>query len=150
LARAARPVVPAERPWRPLTFTPDAKHTMKRIVQFLVLVLIAAWASAQSPTTFVFVKIAESIQPIARGSKYEDPLDSALKAARLGEVTGGGSQLSKEKKIEWVGVDVELTDIAKGIPFLRAKLIELGAPKGSTLEYEFNGKTVELPIHGGA
>ena len=122
---------------------------MKRTYLLLALVLFAGCLCAQRATTFVFVKVAESIQPIARGSKYEDPLDAALKAAKLGEVTGGGSSLSKDRKIEWVGVDVELTDVMKGVPFLRRKLIELGAPKGSTLEYEFNGKRIELPVHEG-
>jgi hypothetical protein len=122
---------------------------MKRLLQLLVLVLAIGCAMAQSRTTFVFVKITESIQPVARGSKYEDPLDAALKSARLGEVTGGGSSLSKDKRIEWVGIDVELTDLKEGIPFLRKKLVELGAPRGSTLEYEVKGRRIELPLHEG-
>ena len=41
---------------------------------------------------FIFVKIPESIGPIDRGEKYEDPLIEFLKEReRLGEVTGGGS-----------------------------------------------------------
>ena len=122
---------------------------MKRIFLVLAAFLLVASSLAQQPRTFVFVKVAESIMPIARGSKYEDPLDAALKQAKLGEVTGGGSSLSKDKKIEWVGIDVELTDVMKGIPFLRRKLIELGAPKGSTMEYKLNGKAIEMPVHAG-
>ncbi len=118
-----------------------------RIAVFLTAALLATVAFAQSKGTFVFVKVAESIQPVARGEKYEDPLDSALKQAKLGEVTGGGSSLTKEKQIEWVGIDVELTNLMRGIPFLQAKLRELGAPKGSTLEYEVNGKKVVLAVH---
>jgi hypothetical protein len=122
---------------------------MKRTLLLLICVLFAGCLYAQQSRTFVFVKIVESIQPIARGGKYEDPLDAALKTAKLGEVTGGGSSLSKEGQIRWVGVDVELSDVARGIPFLRNKLVELGAPTGSTLEYEINGKRTELPVHGG-
>lgn len=122
---------------------------MKRLFLLLSSLLFTGSLWAQQSTTFVFVKVAESIQPIARGSKYEDPLDAALNAAKLGEVTGGGSALSIDKKIEWVSVDVELTDVIKGVPFLRRKLIELGAPKGSMLEYEFNGKRIQLSVHEG-
>ena len=85
--------------------------------------------------------------PIERSHKYEDPLDDALKMEKLGEVTGGGSSLSKENKIEWVGVDVDLIDLDRGLPFLKRKLIELGAPKGSTLEYQLNGSKIEVPVH---
>lgn len=122
---------------------------MKRLFILLAAIFVSSSLLAQQPKTFVFVKITESIMPIERGSKYEDPLDQALKKARLGEVTGGGSSLAKNKTIEWVGVDVELTDLMKGIPFLRKKLIELGAPKGSTMEYELNGTKNEVPVHAG-
>ena len=118
-----------------------------RTLSFVLLLILPLFANAQQKSLFVFVKINESIMPIERGKKYEDPLDKVLKKAKLGEVTGGGSSLSKERKIEWIGVDVELLDSENGIPFLRQKLIELGAPLGSTLEYESNGKQVEIPIH---
>lgn len=121
--------------------------TISRFIAFLALLLTATYGLAQQKSTFVFVKINESIMPIDRGSKYEDPLDSALKKASLGEVTGGGSSLSKERIIEWVGVDVELINVDKGVPFLIKKLIELGTPKGSTIEYQYQGKKIEVPVH---
>ena len=122
---------------------------MKRFFLLLAACLVVSISSAQQRPTFVFVKITESIMPLERGSKYEDPLDEALKKARVGEVTGGGSSLSKDKKIEWVGLDVELTDVPKGIPLLRKKLIELGAPKGSTMEYELDGAKRSVLVHTG-
>ncbi len=122
--------------------------TLLRIVTSLLLATIAACASVpQRQHTFVFVKIVEAVEPLERARKYEDPLGAALKKLSLGEVTGGGSLLSREKKIEWVGVDVELTNLDAGVPFLRSKLIELGAPKGSTLEYNVDGKKIQLPVH---
>ena len=114
---------------------------------FITVLCLSLMAYAQHKPIIVFVKINESIMPIERGSKYEDPLDAALKNAKLGEVTGGGSSLSKEKKIQWVGIDVDLDDQVKGIPFLKKKLLELGAPKGSALQYEIQGKKVVIPIH---
>ncbi|MGH8061618.1 MAG: hypothetical protein ACREO7_06350 [Pseudoxanthomonas sp.] len=97
------------------------------------------------PTIFVFVKIPEPIMPIDRGGKYEDPLDSSLKQAGFGEVTGGGSQLSEPDKegarhVEWVGIDVDLTDPTSGLPLLKSELKRLGAPAGTTIEYEINGE----------
>lgn len=121
--------------------------TFKQILPFLLALSLPCTAQAQKESTFVFVKIIESIMPIERSHKYEDPLDDALKMEKLGEVTGGGSSLSKENKIEWVGVDVDLIDLDRGLPFLKRKLIELGAPKGSTLEYQLNGSKIEVPVH---
>ena len=105
----------------------------------------------QRETTFVFIKILDSIMPIERGEKYEDPLDNALKSAGLGEVTGGGSQLGSPKadgsaSIAWVGVDVELNDIERGVPFLVAELKKLGTPKGSTIEYSVGDKDSVITI----
>jgi hypothetical protein len=111
--------------------------------------LLAASCSigwAQSKSTFVFARIPDSVMPIERGSKYEDPLDDALRKSHLGEVTGGGSSLSQDRKVEWVGVDIELTDLTKGIPFVKRKLRQLGAPKGSKLEYKVDGKNMSVDI----
>lgn len=106
----------------------------------------ATHAESDSETIFVFIKIPESIMPFERVEKYEDPLDGALKKAGLGEATGGGSQLGKPgndgtRDIEWVGIDVDLTDLSKGLPLLKSELRHLGAPSGTTIEYEINGKT---------
>lgn len=97
---------------------------------------------------FVFVRIPEGIMPIARGEKYEDPLDAKLKAAGHGEVTGGGTQMGPKKPdgssdIAWVGVDVELADAEASLAALREALKELNAPKGTILEYSKDGKQVE-------
>lgn len=121
-----------------------------KIPRLLIAILLVASCSvgwAQSRSTFVFAKITDPVMPTERGTKYEDPLDAALKQARLGEVTGGGSSLSKDKEIEWVGVDIELTDPTKGIPFVKSHLRRLGAPKGSKLEYEMNGKNISVEIN---
>lgn len=54
---------------------------------------------------FFYVRIPEDVQPIARGARYEDPLQAALHAEDLGEVTGGGSQMGEGKSIafwDWI------------------------------------------------
>ena len=121
---------------------------MRTLVALVLSLFVALGAHAQrAATTFVFVKIQDKVLPIERGSKYEAPLNAALRAAKLGEVTGGGTLMNKDKSIAWVGVDVELSDLEKGLPFLLAKLRELGAPRGSTVEYTVQGRKVEQPIH---
>lgn len=101
---------------------------------------------------FVFVRVPESIQPLDRTAKYEDPLQLALDRANLGEVTGGGSQIGELKPdgsrgIEWVGIDVELVSLDQGLSFLKQDLIRLGVPAGTVLQYERAGKPVEDPVH---
>ncbi|MEF3083263.1 hypothetical protein V3391_13700 [Luteimonas sp. SMYT11W] len=98
-------------------------------------------------STFVFVMIPESIWPVARGEKYEDPIHTALQQDGLGEVTGGGSQVGPpgsdgEPTIEWVGIDIELFDLPRGLALLRSELKRIGAPAGTTFEYEHDGKRV--------
>ncbi|KVG55854.1 hypothetical protein WS97_09680 [Burkholderia territorii] len=118
----------------------------KRILPFLLALLLPCVTLAQKVPTLVFVRINEAIMPIERGHKYEDPLDEALKTAKLGVVTGGGTSLSKERNIEWVGIDVSLIDLDRGIPFLKQKLIDLGAPQGSILEYQLQGRKIEVQV----
>jgi hypothetical protein len=49
---------------------------------------------------FVYAKMWEAIQPIARGERYEDLLQTALEPARLGEVSGGGPSIDREHGIK--------------------------------------------------
>ena len=103
-------------------------------------------------TQFVFVRIPEQIQPLDRGDKYEDPLDTALMKAGVGEITGGGSSLfhpdeDGKRTIEWVGIDVDLTDFDGGMAVLKRELLRLGAPKGTVLEYSRSGQKHEELLH---
>jgi len=103
-------------------------------------------AQATDPV-FVSVHIPEALDPEMREAKYGDPLNEALQEEGYGEVTGGGTLLTKAKPgkkqhIESIDLDVELTDLERGIPFLKKTLVALGAPKTSTLSFERNGKDV--------
>jgi hypothetical protein len=138
---------------RPARLFP-AVSSMKRL-QFIVVLLFALAlahlaapvGAAEKATFFVFAKIQDNVGPIERGTKYEDPLEAALAKAKLGEVTGGGSSLNKDGTIAWVGVDIELVNLEAALEFTKKKLRELGAPKGSVLEFKRNGKNVSVPIH---
>ena len=123
---------------------------IRNITIFLIAALGLSGCSNPQPesaeptgTQFVFVKIPESIFPVERGEKYEDPLDRALQAAGVGEVTGGGSQMSEadeegNRSIEWIGIDVDLTVFDRGMAVLKEELARLGAPEGTVLEFTRN------------
>lgn len=134
---------------------PDEGIVRFRVIATALLVAVVAISCGRDtplgrsrttePTVFVFVQIPESIRPL------EDPLDASLKAANLGEVTGGGSQLGEMRKdgtagIEWVGIDVELTDLERGLPFLKSELLRLGAPATTVLEFNRAGTKVKEHI----
>jgi hypothetical protein len=127
------------------------KKILLGIFCLLGLVASAQENSSSATSQFIFVKIYEQIMPIDRGKKYEDPLDAALKAKNIGEVSGGGTMLSKpdkegNKTIEYVGVDVDLSDFDRGLPILKSELISLGVPAGTLLEYTRNGVKHSEPV----
>lgn len=126
---------------------------MKRLIVFATLVILVGCSQRESDpvnrsesqsysekkTVLLFVKIPDPVMPIERGEKYEDPLNEFLVAKSLGEVTGGGSQLSQpndagQRSIKWVGVDVEVYDPEHALPFVVEKLKELGVPEGTEIE----------------
>lgn len=86
------------------------------------------------------------IMPLDRGDRYEEPLAEALAENGFGEVTGGGTMTSKEGEIDYCGIDIDLFDVAKGVPFVCEFLARQGAPRGSKLQYELEGKEVEVPF----
>ena len=104
---------------------------------------------APDPTTyFVYIRIPEAIGPAERVRKYEDPLQAALDRSQLGEITGGGSALADSgQRISSCGLDVELTDLPRGLSLLTAELRRLRAPIGTTLIYEADGKETVLDIY---
>ena len=100
--------------------------------------------SRWDPGLFVYVKIPGDIQPLARGERFEDPLQSVLEETGLGNVSGGGSQLDDpypdgRPRVEFCGIDVDVTDCEKALALLKTKLTELGAPPGTELHYTKDG-----------
>lgn len=95
---------------------------------------------------FVYAQLNARIMPLERGDLYEEPLNEALTAKEWGEVTGGGTMQTKEGEIEYCGVDIDLYDVAQGIPFVTEVLANCGAPKGSKLQYQIDGEKIEVPF----
>jgi hypothetical protein len=101
---------------------------------------------------FVFVRIPESLEPLERAEKYEDPLEEALTSSGFGVLTGGGAMLSApdgdgHREIEWCGIDIDLFDFDAGLNLIRTELSRLGAPKGTILEYTLDGIACERDIY---
>lgn len=96
--------------------------------------------------TFVFAELNIRIMPEQRGMWFEDPLDEALKAEKLGEVTGGGTLQDASGEILSVGLDLELVDVDRGVPFAAEFLAGHGAPKGSKFEYQRKGEKQVIPF----
>jgi hypothetical protein len=95
---------------------------------------------------FAFAKIMDSILPLERGEKYEDPLSCELQSRGLGLVTGGGTQTAEDGSVAWVGLDLSLSDLDEAPKFACQKLKELGAPPGSVVEYCVGDRKMSLWI----
>jgi hypothetical protein len=96
------------------------------------------------PSISAYAQLNARILPLDRGERYEDPLGEALAGNGFGEVTGGGTMQSKEGEIEFCGIDIELFDVPKGVPFICDFLTQRGAPRGSQLQYESEGEKIEV------
>ena len=131
----------------------NGSKIMKRLVAAAFIAFLgSSVAQLAAPpdsqhTFFVFAKIQDQVMPIERARKYEDPLNAALLEAKLGEVTGGGSMQAKDGTIEWVGIDIELADLSAALIFSKKTLRELGAPRGSVVEFKRGNNQLVETIH---
>lgn len=101
-------------------------------------------AAVRKPV-FVFLKIPDPIMPEERDKKYEKPIKAALVKAGVGTVTGAGTGLKDDGAgIEYVGVDVNLTDFKKGVTILKAELRRIGAPKETRLQYSVGEMRIDV------
>jgi hypothetical protein len=83
---------------------------------------------------FFYVRIPGNVQPIERYDRFEAPLDTALEEAGIGSVTGGGSQMAEGSTVEYCGLDVVVTDRARGIEIIRRVLQACDCPQGAVIE----------------
>ncbi|WP_296249677.1 hypothetical protein [uncultured Stenotrophomonas sp.] len=97
---------------------------------------------------FIYVKIPAAIQPLDRGSMFEDPIDAALNPEGLGYISGGGSLLGNAlpdgtRPIEFCGIDIDTTDRDAVLLVLRAMLPSLGIPLATELQYTSGGSKLQ-------
>jgi hypothetical protein len=88
----------------------------------------------------VLARLWEPIQPQDRAERYEDPLEEALQLGRLGAIAGGGSQLTAEGEIAYVEIHLDLADLDGALERVKQVLGQAGAPAGSELRFERNGR----------
>lgn len=89
---------------------------------------------------FIYVVLPGDIHPHERGERFADPLQMALQAAELGEITGAGSQLDDpypdgRPRVEFCGLDIELDQVDGARQLIMRTLQTLGAPPGTELHY---------------
>src|SRR5438477_402606 len=83
----------------------------------------------------ITARLWEPIEPINRGERYEDPLQSALQAQRLGSVDGGGSQLTELGEVLFAELAIHLANLDEALAMTKRVLEEAGAPRGSELRF---------------
>ncbi len=106
-------------------------------------------ASTDAPKRFpllVTARMWEYIEPIARGDRYEDPLDAFLIRGRLGELDGGGTQMAERPIIKFVDVTFWLEDSDSALGRVAEQLSKLGAPVGSEMQYSRGGTPHVTPF----
>jgi hypothetical protein len=81
----------------------------------------------------VLARLYEHIEPIDRGERYEDPLQAVLDEAKVGRVTGGGSQLNELGVIDYADIEIELANLDDALGIVSEALEKSGAPQGSEL-----------------
>ena len=84
--------------------------------------------------------------PIDRGERYEDPLNEELEKLGFGGADGGGTMLNKSKEIDYIDVELFLSQTDKSIPFVIERLESYGAPKGSKLIVREGDQKREIPF----
>jgi hypothetical protein len=92
---------------------------------------------------YMNVRIWEPIPQFDRTRRYEAPLQVALRANKLGEITGRGAQMSMELEIEFVEIDLALDKFDEAVDLIKCVLEEAGAPAGSEIRFE-NGSGLEV------
>lgn len=81
----------------------------------------------------VLARLYEHLEPIDRGNRYEDPLQEALAASALGQVTGGGTQMGADGGIAYADIEIELANLDGAVRTVADALEAAGAPQGSEL-----------------
>ena len=100
---------------------------------------------------FITARLNARVQPFDRGEYFEDPLDDAIAGAGIGEVTGGGTQLADEPAgIEFCDVEIRVAKTSnETLTAIIDRLEALGAPRGSKLILDGDGREIPFGVHEG-
>ena len=100
---------------------------------------------------FFIARLNARVGPIDRGERYEDPLSEMLKAAALGEVTGGGTLLGEDGEIQYCELEICLDAAASEATLQKIcrSLEAQGAAKGSVLLLDDGEREVAFGVNEG-
>jgi len=95
--------------------------------------------------SILVARLNARLQPVHRGELYEDPLDEELQRAKIGYVDGGGTSLRATGEIDTCDIELRVHNLSlETIRFVIDAIETLGAPKGSYLRIEAEGR--EIPF----
>jgi hypothetical protein len=108
---------------------------------------------ARAEPELIYVYLPESLGPIDRGDRYEEPIIEELERLGLGEVSGGGSSLGDPlpdgtRQIEFCGIDVDTDQVDATRDALRTLLPKLGCPAGTQLHYRADDRPLQDEYDG--
>lgn len=103
-------------------------------------------SSAPSATgDLVIVRLNARVQALDRGDMFEAPLNDALQATGMGEVTSGGTVLGEAGEIAFCELEIMVREATDAVlDAIRGALEDLGAPKGSRLIWNGGADEVEF------
>lgn len=86
--------------------------------------------------------IPESLGPLDRAEKYEDPLNNTLVTENLGKIISAGTYLSEnvdhdgKREITNAVIEIDLNDFDKGIKKIIKNLKFIEAPSGTVIQFQ--------------
>jgi hypothetical protein len=97
------------------------------------------------PRAVLFARLPERLDDEQRRRKYDDPLYSKIREARIGAFLRGFSQSGDDGEVERVGIEVSLSVPQDG-GFIAERLVELGAPLESVIEIESEKASITFTL----
>jgi hypothetical protein len=101
---------------------------------------------AQEYPYIITARLKAHIEPMDRDEWYEDPLSEMLEKKQMGQVTGGGSALGDDFRIEHADLEIALANLDTAFQVTRDCLEQIGVPVGSELMYEVDGAAKTIPF----
>jgi len=95
---------------------------------------------------YAHVRIWEPIQRSSRATRYEIPLASALISHGMGEISGSSTVMNSEMEIEYIDVELILTDTERSLEMVKNVLEEAGIAAGSEIHFTRNNRPEVMHI----
>ncbi|MDJ0936041.1 MAG: hypothetical protein QNJ06_17875 [Kiloniellales bacterium] len=98
----------------------------------------------------VVARLNARAQPLDRYEVYEEGLTEMLESRGLGEVSGGGTQMTDSGEVAFCDIEIVLPDLSDtALDELRQCLEALGAPKGSAFILEPDDREIAFGLNEG-